>query len=204
MVKIGYKPFYENFESKVDKKSAIVQEIKNARTKFKSPKIIASFFAARRSDFYFANAFLLVFLITTISFSFFCIKYSLVQYRIANTFAILFTSISFKWVVNRALPTIKQITPLDLYQVSSIFFICLLLAWHALVGRDHIDNKWSVSFSEEIDKWVLISFSVCFVMIQIFWALWFYVIAYGKIRKLKEQEDFYFGQNKDLILSSDV
>lgn len=202
MVEIGHKPFYESFETKSDKNSAIVQEIKNARTKFKSPKIIATCYAARRSGFYFANAFLLVFLITTMSFCLFSIKYSLVQFRIANTFAILLTSISFKWVVNRTLPAIKQITPLDLYQLTSIFFICLLVSWHSLVGRDHIHNKWSISVNEELDKWVMIFSGVCFVIMQIVWAVWFYMIAYGRLRKLKKQEHTYFGDKKEFFLSS--
>ena len=72
-----------------------------------TPKIVASIYCSRRAGYYMFNAFFLIFLITVSSLTIFSIDCKLPQSRLQTTFTLLLTSISFKWVVNRSLPTVN-------------------------------------------------------------------------------------------------
>lgn len=37
---------------------------------------------------------------------------------------LLLTSVTFKWITNRSLPTVSYMTSLDKYSISSMLFIC--------------------------------------------------------------------------------
>ena len=93
------------------------------------------YFRNRRAGYYLFNAYSLIFLITSTALTIFSIDCKLPQNRLQTTFIILLTSISFKWVINRYLPTVSYLTSLDTYSLISIFFICLLNVWHALIGN---------------------------------------------------------------------
>jgi hypothetical protein len=80
-------------------------------------KYVASCFCSRKFGFYITNAYLLNFLITVISLTNFAIEIRRVQNRLSGTFTLILTSISFKWVTNRSLPTISYMTSMDRYQI---------------------------------------------------------------------------------------
>ena len=56
------------------------------------------------------------------------------QSRLQTTYTLLLTSISFKWVINRSLPTVSYLTSLDKYAITCIVFISLLASWHSIAG----------------------------------------------------------------------
>ena len=76
------------------------------KTSIKMPKICFKCYVCRRPYYYLANAYFLIFLITTTAFGMFSIDCKLPQNRLQTTLTILLTSVSFKWVVNRSLPTV--------------------------------------------------------------------------------------------------
>ncbi|CAF1441289.1 unnamed protein product [Rotaria sordida] len=83
--------------------------------------------AARQPGYYYWNGFCLIFLITICSFCIFAIPPNLPQSRLQITSTLLLTSITFRWVVNRSLPTVSYLTTLDKYGIISIFILVLLL-----------------------------------------------------------------------------
>ena len=150
---------------------------------FKRPKIGATCYSSRKPGYYLFNAYFLIFLITASALCIFSIDHKLPQSRLQTTCTILLTSISFKWVINRYLPTISYLTSLDQYAILSIFYICLLCLFHALVGS----NLFPTETKAEMDKWGFYGFACILFVIDTCFLAWFWV-AYSKIRKLKKAE----------------
>lgn len=158
-------------------------------------KIVATCFVSRKPGYYLFNAYFLIFIITLASLTIFSVDCKLPQNRLQITCTVLLTSVSFKWVYNRSLPTVSYLTSLDKYGIASIFYICLLCVWHAVVG-----SFWSDELARKIDFWILIFFSFLFVLINVVVLIWF-IHAYRKISDLKKREsdfllDIKAGQTK--------
>lgn len=146
------------------------------------PKISATCFSSRRPGYYFFNAYFLIFLITTSSLTIFSINPKLPQNRLQTSYTLLLTSVSFKWVINRYLPTVSYLTSLDKYAIASISYLCLGCVWHAVVG-----TFWTNSDALQLDLWLLITFAVLLIFINLWTIIWF-IIAYKKIKKLQTEE----------------
>jgi hypothetical protein len=73
-----------------------------------TPKLVATFYCSRKAGYYIFNAFFLIFLITISSITIFSVDCKLPQNRLQTSYTLLLTSISFKWVVNRSLPTVTN------------------------------------------------------------------------------------------------
>ena len=84
-------------------------------------------------------------------------------------------------------------TSLDAYQISSICFICLLATWHGIVGAPRL---LTAETALETDKWMLLSFGICFILMQVAFLVWFYY-AYDKIREIKAKEEAYCQEHKE-------
>jgi len=86
----------------------------------------------------FLMLFILKFFITVMIFATFSVKPSLPQNRLQLSFTLLLTAVTFKFVVNRCLPTISYLTSLDKYVLASMFLLCVICSWHAFISI--IDN----------------------------------------------------------------
>lgn len=150
-----------------------------------TPKISATCFSARRPGYYFFNAYFLIFLITSSSLTMFSINPKLPQNRLQTTYTLLLTSVSFKWVINRYLPTVSYLTSLDKYAIVSISYLCALCVWHAIVG-----SFWSNADAFKLDLYFLILFSALLFLINVWVIVWF-SIAYRKITRLQAQESAF-------------
>ena len=128
------------------------------------------------------NAFFLIFLITSSALTIFSVDCKLPQSRLQITFTLLLTSISFKWVINRSLPTVSYLTSLDRYSIFGIFYLCMLCVWHSVVGR-----FWEKELADNLDCYSLIGFSLLLFLTHLLVVLWVY-IAYTKHRELKREE----------------
>lgn len=145
-------------------------------------KFVASCFCTRRFGFYLVNAYLFNFLITAISLTNFAIEIRRPQNRLSGTFTLILTSISFKWVTNRSLPTVSYMTSLDKYQIVNILYMCLLCIWHAVVA-----SFWTPDLRAYLDTISLVVFSVLFILFHIYFAIGF-VVAYKKIQEVSALE----------------
>ena len=148
----------------------------------KPSKVVATCYCSRKAGYYFFNAYFLIFLITASALTIFSIDPKLPQNRLQTTCTFLLTSVSFKWVINRSLPTISYLTSLDKYAIICIFFVCCNCAWHAIVGA-----FWSKEDAKIIDQWVLVAAGCIFVLIHIGFLIWLF-IAYKEIREVKKKE----------------
>ncbi len=148
----------------------------------KVPKVVATCFCSRKSFYYISNAYFLIFLITVSAFNIFSIDCKLPANRIHINSVLLLTSVSFKWVINRSLPTVSYLTSLDKYAIVCIFYICMLGLWHSIVG-----SFWSKADAVEIDKWALLTFACFFVLIHVGLAIWF-IVAYRHVIRIRRKE----------------
>ncbi|CAF0851841.1 unnamed protein product [Brachionus calyciflorus] len=187
MVKISNEPSYFKTKHEIIKINPLEPEEEEPP---EYPKIVASCFCSRKAGYYLFNAFFLIFLITLTTFTSFAIDSKLPQNRIPATCTFLLTSVSFKWVINRSLPTVSYLTSLDLYSILCIFFICLLATWHAIVG-----SNWTKDEAKEIDKWAVISFGILFVLLNVYFLIRL-LISYIPIFKLSKEEHEYIKKNK--------
>jgi hypothetical protein len=89
----------------------------------------------RKPGFYISNAFFLIFLITVASLELFSIDCKLPQARLQSLYTLLLTSVSFKWVINRSLPTVSYLTSLDKYAIVCIFYLSLQAIWFSIAGH---------------------------------------------------------------------
>lgn len=147
-----------------------------------APKISATCYSSRRPGYYIFNAYLLIFLITTSSLTIFSINPKLPQNRLQTSYTLLLTSVSFKWVINRYLPTVSYLTSLDKYAIACISYLCLCCVWHAVVG-----TFWSNSEAQRLDMWLLIACAVLLLTINVWVIVWF-IFAFRRIKKLQAEE----------------
>jgi hypothetical protein len=172
----------------------------------KYPTIMFQIRAARRSGYFFWNAFLLIFLITTAVFTTFAIDVDKPHFRLPTTATLLLTSITFRWAYSsRLLPTVNYLTSLDKYSIASLILIYLSLMWHGFswVFLEFFDSKTL----KLIDRNMLIALIFYNMMIHVILFIWLRS-AYAK-RKLMNDKDKKFmnlreqGARKDYILSDD-
>lgn len=147
-----------------------------------APKISATCFSARRPGYYIFNAYFLIFLITSVALSIFSINPKLPQNRLQTNCTLLLTSVSFKWVINRYLPTVSYLTSLDKYAIVSITYLCFLSVWHSIIG-----SFWSAPDALIIDFWLLIVFVIVLIGLNLWTIIWFFM-AFRQIKQLQAEE----------------
>lgn len=159
---------------------------------FKRSKLVATCYCSRKPGYYLFNAYFLIFLITVAALTVFAVDCKLPQNRLQITCTVLLTSVSFKWVINRSLPTVSYLTSLDKYAITCIFYKCMLCVWHSLVGA-----FWIKDYAKLIDKWMLLFFSLLFVLINLGFLLWF-CVAYRAIREIRFKEARFLTTFKEI------
>jgi hypothetical protein len=174
LVKVSHTPSYDSTGISIAK--AYVKKEGQA----KSPKLVASCFCARKPGYYYFNAYLIIFLITSLSLTVFSIDHRLPQNRLQTGFTLVLTSASFKWVINRSLPTVSYLTSLDRYAIICIIYLCVLCFWHSIAAN----SSWSEETAQRLDFYMLISFVIIFALIHFVFFIWF-VRAYMLIRQLR-------------------
>ena len=166
-----------------------------------------------RAGYYLFNAYFLIFVITSSALTIFSVDCKLPQNRLQITFIILLTSVSFKWVINRYLPTVSYLTSLDTYAIVSILYICLLCVWHSLIGNLNfffifklvlkvtfclfLGRFWDKPLGNDIDNWALIVFACLLIFIHICFLFWV-LLAFKNIWKVKEKEKQFIAKLKSI------
>jgi hypothetical protein len=149
------------------------------------PHLCATLFVSRQPQYYFWNAYFLTFLITIMSFSIFAIDCKFIHNRLSSSFTLILTSISFKWVVNRSLPTVSYLTSLDKYEISNIFLLCMVATGHTIVS-----SVREPKFAKILDNYFLFLYFFLFIVIHFILFVWI-LKAYRKIWALKKKVDAF-------------
>ena len=163
----------------------------------KTPKVVATCFCSRKGGYYIFNAYFLIFLVTISALNIFSIDCKLPQNRLHINSVLLLTSVSFKWVINRSLPSVSYLTSLDKYAIVCIFYVCLLSVWHSIVG-----SFWTQETACKIDKWALLGFVLIFFLIHVGLCVWF-LIAYRAVWFIKAKEKKFLENYRRSLLTLD-
>ncbi|CAF3774835.1 unnamed protein product [Adineta steineri] len=165
------------------------------------PVVVCSCHAARKYGYFMWNAYFLIFLITSASFTTFPIPLANIQGRIQIACTLLLTSITFRWLCNKALPTISYLTAVDIYAIGSIASLCLLNIYHGVIGYvnyylstnlpDSTGAATNVSYIIIIDRWALVVYTILFFIYQICTFIWMYLVPLRKRRILYKKDEEY-------------
>ncbi|UJR31978.1 hypothetical protein I4U23_019451 [Adineta vaga] len=165
--------------------------------------------AARRPGYYYWNGFCLIFLITICAFCIFSIPPDLPQSRLQITCTLLLTSITFRWVVNRSLPTISYLTTLDKYAIISIIMLVLLCVWHSIIASIIFLNPdvavlkgiVHTNVYANVDRFVCIGGFLCYILIHIILVIWLIYEPYKRRRQM-EYLDREYNSGKHIYIDS--
>ncbi|CAF0807790.1 unnamed protein product [Adineta steineri] len=151
--------------------------------------VICSSHVARKYGYFIWNAYFLIFLITSASFTTFPIPLTNIHGRVQIACTLLLTSITFRWLCYKALPTISYLTAVDVYAIGSIFSLCLLNIYHGVIGYINYRMSGNISGSTTsseyvltVDRWALVVFTICFCAYQIGTLIWTYLVPLKKRR----------------------
>jgi len=111
---------------------------------YSQPFITFTTRASRRLGFYFWHVYLMLVLITSMTFTSFAIRGNPPDYRpwppesgyerrLRLTFLLMLTTVSFKFFVGEALPKIPYLTRLDKYLIACFIFHGIISVWHGFV-----------------------------------------------------------------------
>ncbi|CAF2820154.1 unnamed protein product [Rotaria sp. Silwood2] len=110
------------------------------------PVLICTWHVGRKCGYYIWNAYFLIFLIISASLGTFSISPSNSHGRLQITCTLLLTSVTFRWVVNKSLPTISYLTALDIYAIASIVALCIMNIFHGVVSYLYYNQIYLVSY----------------------------------------------------------
>ncbi|CAM4900759.1 unnamed protein product [Rotaria socialis] len=109
---------------------------------------------------------------------------------------LLLTSITFRWTVNRSLPTISYLTSLDKYAIISIFILVGLCIWHAIIGAIiYIDDMITKVDATDTDAWVdrivFIVFFSFYILMHICMVIWLFLVPLARQRQWRRKDVEY-------------
>lgn len=110
------------------------------------PVLVCTCHVGRKCGYYIWNAYFLIFLITSAALSTFAIPPSNAHGRLQITCTLLLTSVTFRWVVNKSLPTISYLTALDIYAIASIVALCIINVFHGIVSYIYYNQIYLASY----------------------------------------------------------
>ncbi|UJR38751.1 hypothetical protein I4U23_031416 [Adineta vaga] len=151
---------------------------------------------ARQSQYFFWNGFCLILLITLVSFCAFGLPLQYVVSRLQVSCTLLLTSISFRWTVNRSLPTISYLTLLDIYGILCIFNLILHAIWHSIISV--IIYEQTPDFRVPKDSWIayidraaLGFFFSLFLIFHLIMIIWFCRVPFKHRKEMEQKDDEY-------------
>ncbi|CAF0867600.1 unnamed protein product [Didymodactylos carnosus] len=175
-----------------------IEEFSDNGDRIKHGVVVCTCHVARKCGYFFWNLYFLVFLITSASFCTFAIPITNTHGRVQVACTLLLTSVTFRWTVNKSLPTISYLTAVDIYAIGSIFALCLLNIYHGVIGyinyyKSTNDSNVASNTTAEfalviIDRYTLVVFSALYFSYQILIVFWMWRGPWKK-RRLMNKKD---------------
>ncbi len=175
-------------------KSTISREYSFAKREY--PSVIMTAQAFRLPGFYYWNVILPILLITLASLGPFVVDVKLPQSRLPSTATMLLTSVSFKSVVGRFLPTVSYLTSLDKYSLVSLMIIAMQLLYHALIAAFYSSTTEGIVVL--IDKFFFLFFFTLIVFKQLVLLVWIRNVNSHRTRLLAQSAESSQEIKKDL------
>ncbi|RTG83405.1 uncharacterized protein DC041_0012679 [Schistosoma bovis] len=79
------------------------------------------------------------FMISGLAFATFAVSPDKAELRLRLSFTLILTSVTFKYVITQSLPKISYLTYMDKYVLMSLFILCIISIWHAVVTLIGLD-----------------------------------------------------------------
>ena len=150
------------------RKDKIIREYSFGRHEYPALRVAAQVF--RSPGFFFWNAILPIFLVTSASLAPFVIDARLPQSRLPSIATLLLTSVSMRWMVGRSLPTVSYLTSLDKYSLGTLLIITMQLLYHAIFAA--IFPLLDEQYAYKIDKICFTFFLLLISMKQLLFLIW--------------------------------
>lgn len=131
--------------------------------------------AFRLPGYFYWNALLPIVLITFAAIGPFVIDYKAAHTRLPSTATMLLSSVSFKAVVNRLLPTVSYLTSLDKYSLSSIVIISGMFIYHSFFAA--MSSFLSDSSCYYMDKLAFVIFTSLILAKQFTYGFWLMTVS---------------------------
>ncbi|UJR11307.1 hypothetical protein I4U23_015488 [Adineta vaga] len=174
------------------------QQMKNVMTAEdrKRSVLTVTCHAARQSQYFFWNGYCLILLITLVSFCTFGIPLQYAVNRLQVSCTLLLTSITFRWTINRSLPTISYLTSLDRYGIAGIFNLVFHSIWHSTLSAViwqktpdyHVPKH---SWIEYLDHGMFVLFFSVFLVYHVLMIIWLYRVPLHYRKRMKQKDDQY-------------
>lgn len=139
--------------------------------KYERSAFLVKSYISRKPGYYLYNAYMLIFLITTLGFVPFAFDPNGPQFRCQVTGLLILTSVNFRWLVTQRLPSVPYLTSLDKYAIGSLFHLVIFCVWHSIIGSTTIASE--ASYKKKFDCYFLYGSSTFFILYNIFYACWF-------------------------------
>ncbi|CAF1475407.1 unnamed protein product [Adineta steineri] len=167
-------------------------EDSNTNEDRKRPIVTVTCHVARQSQYFYWNGYCLIFFIMLISFTIFCVPIHQMANRIQSGCTLLLTSITFRWTVNRSLPTISYLTSLDKYGILGIVYLVIHVIWHAVIGTLLFENEPGFVAKPgmtlvKIDRLAFFISLGIFVITHIALILWLYFVPLKHRREMEKK-----------------
>jgi len=143
----------------------------------------------RKCKFYVSNIFLVMGLITALTFASFTVGADLPGDRVQISLTLLLTSVAFKYYVQQFVPTVSHFTLLERYILSCMAFQ-FFMTLHSMIGGLITDSKTLSTFEW---TWFVIAV-LTFTLINVY----FVYLSVKYIKEAKEQEEKDKDQYYDL------
>jgi hypothetical protein len=133
---------------------------------------------SRKTEYFYWNSFFPIFLLTMLSHVSFAAPIDELGTRLDVQFSLILTLMSFKWVINKDLPSLDYLTVLDLYSLFSLVFLSFLTLWHSIIS--YLSRYYEECAS--IDGYFFIVLLVIYLIGHVLAALWVYFRFYAPRR----------------------
>jgi hypothetical protein len=147
--------------------------VKDIVKNFTKPAFTFSSKIARKPGYYIYNCYMLLFTITVLGFVPFSFNYYSAHFRIQTTCLLILSSVNFRLIVTKSLPTVSYLTTLDIYAIMALLFLILLSCWHAIIGSWLIAKYIDDTIEKIIDNFALYSTMTIYVLFHLAYVTYF-------------------------------
>lgn len=138
---------------------------------YKRAGFSTSIFISRKPGYFLYNAYMLIFFVTALGLCTFSFSISNNNTRVQVASLLILTSINFRWIITKNMPTISYLTTLDSYSICALVFLVILCAWNGIIGSSLIEI---INIDRLLlDMIVLIILGALFAIFQVIYAMIF-------------------------------
>ncbi len=147
--------------------------IYDIKSKYEKPGFTFSSKISRRPGYYIYNCYMLIFTISGLGFVPFAFNAYQAHFRIQTTCLLILSSVNFRLIVTKSLPTVSYLTTLDIYAIVILLFLILLCCWHAIIGTFLLDDIIDRPMRVEIDINALYIIAFFYIMFHVVYFIFF-------------------------------